>query len=91
MPHAAMSASVLTSNRATSLLLTWTLALLLHLQTADITRPFPSSRPVGNPSWEFVWNNWLGASLRAEGLAHTCPPLLQVGTCFREGGSAPAK
>jgi hypothetical protein len=50
-----------------------------YCETADITRPFPSAAPVAAPSWEFVWNNWLGASLREEGLGAMCPPLLQVG------------
>jgi hypothetical protein len=49
-----------------------------YCETADITRPFPSAAPVTAPSWEFVWNNWLGASLREEGLGAMCPPLLQV-------------
>jgi hypothetical protein len=49
-----------------------------YCETADITRPFPSAAPVTTPSWEFVWNNWLGASLREEGLGAMCPPLLQV-------------
>jgi hypothetical protein len=51
-----------------------------YCETADITRPFPSAAPVTAPSWEFVWNNWLGASLRGEGLGAMCPPLLQVGS-----------
>jgi len=50
-----------------------------YCETADITRPFPSGAPVSSPSWEFVWNNWLGAALRSEGLGGMCPPLLQVG------------
>lgn len=44
----------------------------------DLTRPFPSSRPVFQPSWEFVWNRWLSTSWRSIGLEHVCPPLLQV-------------
>ena len=47
-------------------------------ETADVTRPFPSRRPVCSPSWEFVWNRWLAASLRSQGLAEHCPQLLQV-------------
>ena len=47
-------------------------------ETADVTRPFPSRRPVSSPSWEFVWNRWLAASLRSQGLAEHCPQLLQV-------------
>ncbi len=48
-----------------------------YCETADITRPFPSSHPVDNPSWQFVWNRWLTASLRAAGLGAHAPPLLQ--------------
>ena len=47
-------------------------------ETADITRPFPSSHAVGDPSWEFVWNRWLAVSLRAHSLTEHCPQLLQV-------------
>ena len=47
-------------------------------ETADVTRPFPSRHPVSSPSWEFVWNRWLAASLRSQGLAEHCPQLLQV-------------
>lgn len=49
-------------------------------ETADITRPFPSSRRVEEPSWEFVWNRWLAASLRSICLPGHCPHLLQVST-----------
>ena len=47
-------------------------------ETADVTRPFPSSHPVGLPSGEFVWNAWLAASLAAVGLPGHCPRLLQA-------------
>ena len=47
-------------------------------ETADITRPFPSSHAVSDPSWEFVWNCWLAVSLRTQNLAEHCPQLLQV-------------
>jgi hypothetical protein len=47
--------------------------------TLDITRPFPSYRPVKEPSWDFVWNRWMSAPFRNLGLDHLCPPLLQVG------------
>ena len=47
-------------------------------ETADITRPFPSPCPAGRPSWEFVWNRWLAASLAAVDLQGHCPHLLQV-------------
>jgi len=46
-------------------------------ETLDITRPFPSDRPVNQPSWEFVWNRWLSTSWRSIGLDFVCPPLLQ--------------
>lgn len=46
-------------------------------ETLDVSRPFPSSRPVNQPSWEFVWNRWLSTSWRSIGLDHICPPLLQ--------------
>eukprot|EP00891_Asterochloris_glomerata_P005930 jgi/Astpho2/5930/Aster-02418 len=48
-----------------------------YCETVDITRPFPSSHPVPQPSWEFVWNSWLAAGLRAVGLQDHCPNLLQ--------------
>ena len=47
-------------------------------ETADITRPFPSSHAVKDPSWEFVWNRWLAVSLRNQDLPGHCPQLLQV-------------
>ena len=49
-----------------------------YCETVDITYPFPSSHPVSKPSWEFVWNSWLAAGLRAVGLQEQCPNLLQV-------------
>ncbi|KAK9818315.1 hypothetical protein WJX72_010447 [[Myrmecia] bisecta] len=48
-----------------------------YCETIDITRPFPSSQPVASPSWEFVWNRWLSAALRATSLPGHCPHLLQ--------------
>lgn len=48
-----------------------------YCETADITRPFPSPHPVDSPSWQFVWNRWLAAALRAAGLGDHAPPLLQ--------------
>jgi hypothetical protein len=54
-------------------------------ETIDLSRPFPSDRPVTQPSWEFVWNRWLTASFRGIGLDFVCPPLLQVGQ--QAGGS----
>ena len=47
-------------------------------ETADVTRPFPSRVEVSDPSWEFVWNRWLAASIREVGLTGHCPFLLQV-------------
>eukprot|EP01026_Neomeris_dumetosa_P016034 TRINITY_DN1609_c0_g1_i1.p1 TRINITY_DN1609_c0_g1~~TRINITY_DN1609_c0_g1_i1.p1 ORF type:complete len:716 (-),score=55.71 TRINITY_DN1609_c0_g1_i1:696-2843(-) len=33
-------------------------------ESVDITRPFPSGRNQNNPSWEFVWNEWLTLPFR---------------------------
>jgi len=49
-----------------------------YCETADISRPFPSSNPVDQPSWEFVWNRWLSAPLRTVDLPTHCPHLMQV-------------
>ena len=49
-----------------------------YCETVDISRPFPSSSPLDDPSWEFVWNRWLSAALRAVGLPTHCPHLMQV-------------
>ena len=49
-----------------------------YCETVDISKPFPSSRPVDQPSWEFVWNRWLSAPLRAVDLPTHCPHLMQV-------------
>ena len=54
-----------------------------YCETADVSRPFPSARPVGQPSWEFVWNRWLTEALRQCGLPAACPHLMQVR--FRAG------
>jgi len=48
-----------------------------YCETLDVTRPFPSARPVGEPSWEFVWNRWLSTAFRRHGLGAHCPALLQ--------------
>lgn len=48
-----------------------------YCETADLTRPFPSTHPPGDPAPEFVWNAWLSAPLRALGLPAHCPALLQ--------------
>ncbi|KAK9827235.1 hypothetical protein WJX81_000601 [Elliptochloris bilobata] len=48
-----------------------------YCETADVSRGFPSARPAGAPSWEFVWNRWLATPLRAAGLPAHCPHLLQ--------------
>ncbi|KAK9855470.1 hypothetical protein WJX84_007789, partial [Apatococcus fuscideae] len=48
-----------------------------YCETADLTRPFPSSHPVSSPCWEFVWNRWLASSIRSTGLKEHCPHLLQ--------------
>jgi hypothetical protein len=49
-----------------------------YCETADVSRPFPSARPVSQPSWEFVWNRWLTAALRQCGLPAASPHLMQV-------------
>lgn len=46
-------------------------------ETADITVPFPSPRPVTTPCTEFVWNDWLAKPFHALGLRHHCAVLLQ--------------
>lgn len=51
-----------------------------YCETLDLSRPFPSDRPVSQPSWEFVWNRWLSTSFRRLGLDFVCPPLLE-GMC----------
>lgn len=58
-----------------------------YCETLDITRPFPSDRPVKDPSWAFVWNKALTSPFRRVGLDGAfavCPALLQV-----SGGLAP--
>lgn len=45
--------------------------------TVDITRPFPSSYPVTQPSWEFVWNYYLTEPFRQCGLPAVAPNLCQ--------------
>lgn len=56
-----------------------------YCETVDISRPFPSSNPLDDPSWEFVWNRWLSAAFRAVGLPTHCPHLMQVDA--KAGGS----
>eukprot|EP00955_Chlamydomonas_euryale_P003948 40845-Chlamydomonas_euryale.AAC.4 len=52
-----------------------------YCETLDVTRPFPSASPVASPSWDFVWNRWLGCALRrTRGLEAVVPALLQ-GVC----------
>lgn len=46
-------------------------------ETADLTRPFPSSHRPTDPDPEFVWNAWLARPLHALGLPAHCPALLQ--------------
>eukprot|EP00878_Enallax_costatus_P030322 GHUV01033006.1.p1 GENE.GHUV01033006.1~~GHUV01033006.1.p1 ORF type:complete len:414 (+),score=91.02 GHUV01033006.1:1544-2785(+) len=49
-------------------------------ETLDITRPFPSQHPAGEPSWPFVWNKALTLPFRTAGLDGpntVCPALLQ--------------
>ena len=49
-----------------------------YCETADVSRPFPSTCPVSEPCWEFVWNRWLTSALRAVGLPEAAPHLMQV-------------
>jgi hypothetical protein len=52
-----------------------------YCETLDITRPFPSDRPVKDPSWAFVWNKALTSPFRRvvlDGAFAVCPALLQV-------------
>jgi hypothetical protein len=46
-------------------------------ETLDITRPYPSSHPPTEPSWEFVWNAYLTAPFRRIGLPTIAPNILQ--------------
>jgi SacI homology domain len=48
-----------------------------YCETADLTRPFPSSHPPTDPELEFIWNAWLSQPLRDLGLPTHCPQLLQ--------------
>ena len=47
-------------------------------ETADLSRPFPSTFAAQDPAPEFVWNSWLREPLRSLGLQELCPTLLQV-------------
>lgn len=51
-----------------------------------MTRPFPSYRPVREPSWDFVWNRWLSIGFRHLGLDFLCPPMLQASGAAERGG-----
>lgn len=77
---------------AGKLLLTWCSAVWrfvsiifpgahFYCESLDITRPFPSDRPVNEPSWPFVWNKALSSPFRLAGLDGpnaVVPALLQV-------------
>ena len=54
-----------------------------YCETADVSRPWPSSYAEEDPSLEFVWNRWLAAPFAAGGLGFVCPQLLQVGDLGR--------
>ena len=49
-----------------------------YCETADVSRPFPSTRRPSSASVEFVWNQWLMQPFHAAGLPGACPHLLQV-------------
>lgn len=53
-----------------------------YCETRDLTRPFPSGAPVGEPDKEYVWNEWLAAPFKRIGLPGHCVVLLQVGNRF---------
>ena len=52
-------------------------------ETVDITRPFPSSHAVAQPSWEYVWNHYLTQPFRTAGCSlpgvtpHLCQGLAE--------------
>ncbi|GAQ84463.1 Sac domain-containing Phosphoinositide Phosphatase [Klebsormidium nitens] len=46
-------------------------------ETRDLTRPFPSGAPVGEPDREYVWNEWLAAPFKRIGLPSHCVVLMQ--------------
>lgn len=48
-----------------------------YCETADLTRPFPSSHQATDPEPEFVWNSWLAQPLIDLGLFSHCPALMQ--------------
>ncbi|GMH39713.1 hypothetical protein BSKO_07611 [Bryopsis sp. KO-2023] len=55
-----------------------------YCETVDVSRPFPSEKPVTDPSFQFVWNAWLSESFRSVGLDKQCPALLQGTAEIRE-------
>ncbi|XP_023524633.1 probable phosphoinositide phosphatase SAC9 [Cucurbita pepo subsp. pepo] len=57
-------------------------------ESRDITRPFPSRMPVGNPDEEFVWNCWLSMAFKNIGLPYHCVALLQGFAECRSFGSS---
>jgi hypothetical protein len=48
-----------------------------YCETADVTRPFPSSYSPSEPRPEFIWNAWMMQPLVTLGLPYHCPALLQ--------------
>ncbi|KAL1327253.1 hypothetical protein HN51_037325 [Arachis hypogaea] len=57
-------------------------------ETRDITRPFPSRFPVGEPDQEFVWNGWFSQPFANIGLPRHCVTLLQGFAECRSFGSS---
>lgn len=47
-------------------------------ETRDMSRPFPSQKPLDQPDDEFVWNGWLSSPFKIIGLPQHCVILLQV-------------
>lgn len=56
-------------------------------ETRDITRPFPSRRPLEKPDDEFVWNGWFSVPFKDIGLPLHCVTLLQGFAECRSFGS----
>lgn len=48
-----------------------------YCETADITRPFPSSFSPSEPQREFVWNSWMSQPFASLGMTSHCPALIQ--------------
>ncbi|KNA17384.1 hypothetical protein SOVF_080090 [Spinacia oleracea] len=56
-------------------------------ETRDMSRPFPSQKPLDQPDDEFVWNGWLSSPFKIIGLPQHCVILLQGFAECRSFGS----